>query len=62
VKQLLTEVDHDNYDKVLEIAALPGKIKGFGHIKMSNIERYREQLARLRKKLKAPDLAVVVNG
>ena len=62
VRELLIEVHHDNYDKVVEIVSLAERIKGFGHIKMSNIERYREQLARLRKKLKEPDLAVVVNG
>jgi indolepyruvate ferredoxin oxidoreductase len=62
IGDLLAVVRHDNYDKVVEIVSLAEKIKGFGHIKMSNIERYRKQLARLRKKLKEPDLAVVVNG
>ena len=62
VHYLLSEVNPGNYEKVVEIAALAGKIKGFGHIKMANIERYRAQLSRLKKKLKEPELAVVVNG
>ena len=62
VGYLLSEVSPENYEKVVEIAALAGKIKGFGHIKMANIERYQAQLGRLKKKLKEPELAVVVNG
>ena len=62
VHYLLSEVNPENYGKVVEIAALAGKIKGFGHIKMANIERYQAQLDRLKKKLKEPELAVVVNG
>ncbi|MGI9316039.1 MAG: indolepyruvate ferredoxin oxidoreductase family protein [bacterium] len=62
VEFLLTEMDHENYEKVVEIAALAEKIKGFGHIKTENIARYREQLNRFKKKLKEPELAVVING
>ncbi|MGB5707905.1 MAG: indolepyruvate ferredoxin oxidoreductase family protein [Arenicellales bacterium] len=62
VGQLLTELNSDNYEKIVEIAALADMVKGFGHVKMANIQRYRERLAVLKRKLVEPELAVVVNG
>lgn len=62
VGQLLTELNSGNYEKIVEIAALADMVKGFGHVKMGNIQRYRERLAVLKRKLVEPELAVVVNG
>lgn len=62
VGQLLIELNSDNYEKIVEIAALADMVKGFGHVKISNIQRYRERLVVLKRKLVEPELAVVVNG
>lgn len=62
VGQLLSELNSGNYEKIVEIAALADMVKGFGHVKMGNIQRYRERLAVLKRKLVEPELAVVMNG
>ena len=51
-----------NFDTAVEIAALPEAVKGFGHIKTQNIEKYQSTLQALLKKFKEPELALVVNN
>ncbi len=43
----LADLDNTNYDKVVEWAALPDMIRGYGHVKERNIKAYRERLAEL---------------
>ncbi len=40
VSELLRDLDHDNHGLAVEIAALPGRIRGFGHVK----ERSRDDI------------------
>ena len=47
----------DNYATAVAIAKLPEMVKGFGHIKRANIEKYRENKKALFKKFRAPDIA-----
>ena len=56
VEQLLAELEIENYDKIVEILALPEMIKGFGHIKKASIENYRKQLEYLVQQLHQPIL------
>ena len=48
-----TEGDTDYVDTAIRIAGLPEMIKGFGHIKQRNIDKYRDSRRQLRQKLKA---------
>ncbi len=44
LRDWLQQLDSDNYDEMVRRAQLPDMIRGFGHIKEGNIQRYREQL------------------
>ena len=45
VEQLLTGLCWDNYQQAVELASLPERIRGFGHVKAKNLE-----LAKLRER------------
>ncbi len=47
VELLLRDLNSDNYDLAIEIAALPMTIRGFGHIKQQNVKEARERAAAL---------------
>lgn len=55
--ELLEELNAHNYATAVAIAGLPEMVKGFGHIKMANIEKYRERKQALFKKFREPDIA-----
>jgi len=59
--QLLQEIDTHNYSTAVAIAGLPEDIKGFGHVKAANIERYRQSRNELFQKFREPDLSLIVN-
>jgi indolepyruvate ferredoxin oxidoreductase len=42
------DLDRDNYDRAVELAAAPDLIRGFDHIKERNVALYRSRLAELR--------------
>jgi len=52
VDELLAKLDRDNHAVALQLAALPAEIRGFGHVKESNLQtaraRWTELLARFR--------------
>jgi len=50
VLSLLDTLNADNLATAVEIAALPDKVRGFGHVKESAVAAYHEQLAALQKK------------
>ena len=60
--ELLSEIADENYEKVVEIAELPQIIKGFGHVKKKNIDKYASKLAMMKKQLLEPGLKVVVSN
>ncbi|ARP82862.1 pyruvate ferredoxin oxidoreductase [Bordetella genomosp. 8] len=45
VESLLATLSPDNLDRAVKIAALPEKIRGYGHIKRASVARYRDALA-----------------
>jgi len=50
-----------NFSAAVAIAQLPDQIKGFGHIKAANIQKYLKARQDLIKKLREPELLLVVN-
>jgi indolepyruvate ferredoxin oxidoreductase len=44
IEQLSAELTTDNYARAVELAKLPTMIRGFGEIKVRNIQRYEERL------------------
>jgi len=56
------KINEENYLRFVEIANLPQMIKGFGHVKQANMEKYERQLSILDKQLTSPALKVVMNG
>ncbi len=61
VNLILDTLTDRNIHIATEIAGLPEMIKGFGHIKNRNIEKYRDSRNALVKKFRAPELSVVIN-
>ena len=53
VLALLDKLTQDNYALAVDIAALPEKVRGFGHVKDNAVTRYHAELAELRKKFAA---------
>jgi indolepyruvate ferredoxin oxidoreductase len=53
VLALLDKLTQDNYALAIDIAALPEKVRGFGHVKDNAVARYHAELAELRKKFAA---------
>jgi len=62
ITRQLEKMDAARYDQIVELAELPEMIKGFGHVKEANIQRYRQQQTLLEKRLLSPELKVVING
>jgi indolepyruvate ferredoxin oxidoreductase len=59
---LIPKIDADNYQRAVELVSLADIVKGFGHIKLQNIEHYRSKLDLLKRRFDSPELSVVVNG
>ncbi len=47
LEEILTTLSADNYKASVQLAALPEQIKGYGHVKQRNVEKYRVQKAEL---------------
>ena len=58
---LAGDLDHISHAVAVEIASLPERIRGFGHVKARSIEeagrREAELLARFRAEVESPDAA-----
>ena len=61
VSSLVDDLDHANHAMAIEIASLPDRIRGFGHVKGRSIKeaerREAELLARFRAGVESPDAA-----
>ena len=61
VASLIDDLDHTNHAIAVEIASLPDRIRGFGHVKARSIEeaerRESELLGRFRTAIDSPDAA-----
>jgi indolepyruvate ferredoxin oxidoreductase len=47
IQRMVANLSSSNYDRAVEIAALPDMIRGYEEIKLKNIERYRDQMRHL---------------
>ena len=47
VRDLATTLTGENYGRAVELAKLPEEVRGFGHVKMANVERYEAKKAAL---------------
>lgn len=54
IDRLLAGLNRDNLAQAATIAALAETIRGFGHVKAANVEKYRTELARLMQSYTAP--------
>ncbi len=61
IQFLLDGISQSNYQVAVALASLPEMIKGFGHVKMANIEKFQDKRAELKKKFREPELSLVVN-
>ncbi len=50
IEQILADISLENFDSALQIAQLPQKIRGYGHVKQHSIEQYKEKQAVLMDK------------
>ena len=55
VAALLDGLDHSNHALALEIASLPERIRGFGHVKAKSIEEAQHREAELLERFRAAD-------
>jgi len=55
VDEILSALSPANYDDAVALAALPQRIKGFGHIKKRAVDEVKTDAEMLRAKLQAPD-------
>ena len=53
VASLLGELDHANHALAVEIASLPERIRGFGHVKGKSIEEAQHREAELLERFRA---------
>jgi indolepyruvate ferredoxin oxidoreductase len=54
VDALIQSLDHDNHALAVEIACLPQQMRGFGHIKESNVAKTQALEAQLMDRFRAP--------
>jgi indolepyruvate ferredoxin oxidoreductase len=58
IEQILEQVSPQNLEIAIEIAELPLKIRGFGHVKQASIDDARQRHGLLSRRLSGRDLAV----
>ena len=51
VDEIVQRLSADNHAVAVELAALPDLVRGYDEVKLRNVDRYREQVARLRAQL-----------
>jgi len=51
ISQLLDSLNNENYESVLELAGLPDSIRGYGHIKLKNIDQFKARRAQLLQRI-----------
>ena len=54
IEKLLPSLSKENYDLAVELASLPEHIRGYGHVKLKNIEAAKKREAELLEKINAP--------
>ena len=60
VQSLASTLTRHNSDAALKLAQLPEKIRGYGHVKLANLEAVREEQKRLVEQYKSPTIAIQI--
>jgi indolepyruvate ferredoxin oxidoreductase len=60
IEEALTRLDAGNHALLIELASLPERIRGFGHVKEASVQTAREQQARLLARLRGHQEARVI--
>ena len=60
INSILEQITPQNYAVAVEMAGLPLQMRGFGHVKLANIEQARRRAAVLSSRLSGRDLAVEI--
>ena len=55
MKNVVAKLDHENYELAVQLAEIPEKIRGFGHIKEKNIREAKVQEEKLLKSFHNPE-------
>ena len=61
IGSIVAALNEKNYPTAIAIAGLPEMVKGFGHIKMANIEKFQEARKDLFVQFREPEFLLVVN-
>jgi len=61
IRSIADQLNERNYAAAIAIAGLPEMVKGFGHIKMANIEKFHEARKDLFVQFRESELSLVVN-
>jgi len=48
IEETLAALTPASYERAVELAALPDLIRGYDHIKLANVEKFRAAVAKLR--------------
>ena len=59
IEELLGSLDRDRLALAAEIAAVPSKIRGFGHVKMRNLDEAKRREAELLAQWRSPPRAAI---
>jgi indolepyruvate ferredoxin oxidoreductase len=51
IEDLLTKLDNENYETIVQIASLPDLIRGYEHVKESHLETYYQKLHEYKTKI-----------
>jgi indolepyruvate ferredoxin oxidoreductase len=54
IEELIAALDHVNHDIAVEIAQIPGHIRGYGHVKQAHLEKAKQREAELLASFRAP--------
>ena len=54
LKDTAANLTADNYDIAVELAEVPERIRGYGHVKQAHLERAKEHQESLQKQFRAP--------
>ena len=61
IELILSKCNDSNRSHALGLARAPETVKGFGHVKLKHIRTYQNQRRELIKRIKQPDLSLIVN-
>ena len=59
-EEIIRRLNHANYATAVELAKIPGRIRGYGHVKEANLREAKRAEAQLLASFRAPRSAAAV--